>query len=60
MDQIPLEAVLRLMENREVMRYNQHSFTKDKFCLTKLVAFSDGVITTVKSDKGRATNVIYL
>ena len=45
------------MEDTKMMRDSQHCFTKDKSCLTNLLAFCDGVTTSV--DKGKAMDVIY-
>ncbi|KAJ7404805.1 hypothetical protein WISP_143587 [Willisornis vidua] len=52
-----LEAVLRHMEEREVIQDNQRSFTKGKSCLNNSGVFYDGVTTSV--EKGRVMDVIY-
>ena len=59
MQHVLLKAPLRQMENKdEVISGKQHSFSKGKSCLKKLVVFYDGVTASV--EKGKTTDIINL
>ncbi|KAJ7410988.1 hypothetical protein WISP_105221 [Willisornis vidua] len=58
MKHILLEAMLKHMENKEIIRDRKHDFIKNKLCLTNLVTFYDGMTTSV--NKEIATVVICL
>ncbi|GAB0209494.1 mitochondrial enolase superfamily member 1 [Grus japonensis] len=47
-----------MWKRRRLSGVNQHTFTKGKSCLTKLIAFYDGM--TGWMDEGTAVDVVYL
>lgn len=55
MEQIILEVITKHIEEK-VIRSSQHKFTKEKSCLTNLIAIYDDMAGWV--DGGRAVDVI--
>ncbi|CAM4550905.1 unnamed protein product [Caretta caretta] len=58
MEQVLKESILKHLEERKVIRNNQHGFTKGKSCLTNLIAFYDEITGSV--DEGKAVDMLFL
>ncbi|CAM4590592.1 unnamed protein product, partial [Lepidochelys olivacea] len=57
MEQVLKESILKHLEERKVIRNNQHGFTKGKSCLTNLLSFYDEITGSV--DEGKAVDVLF-
>ncbi|GAB0187731.1 mitochondrial enolase superfamily member 1 [Grus japonensis] len=57
MEQLILEVIFKHVEEK-VIGSGQHGFTKEKSCLTNLIAFCDGMTGWI--DEGRAVDVVSL
>jgi len=53
-----LEVIIKQVQEKKVIRSSQHGFTKEKSCLTNLIASYDGMTAWV--DEGREVDVVYL
>ncbi|CAM5114978.1 unnamed protein product [Eretmochelys imbricata] len=58
MEHVLKESILKHLEERKVIRNSQHGFTKQKSCLTNLIAFYDEITGSV--DEGKAVDVLFL
>ncbi|CAM5174769.1 unnamed protein product [Natator depressus] len=58
MEQVLKESILKHLEEKKVIRNSQHGFTKDKSCLTNLIAFYNEITGSV--DEGKAVDVLFL
>ncbi|GAB0185971.1 mitochondrial enolase superfamily member 1 [Grus japonensis] len=55
MEQLILGVINKHVEEKKVIGSGQHGFTKDKSCLTNLIAFCDGMTSWV--DEGREVDI---
>ena len=53
MEQLILEVIIKQVQEKKVIRSSQHGFTKEKSCLTNLIAFYDDMTGWV-DDGGEA------
>jgi len=58
MEQLILDVISKQVEEKRIIRRSQHGFTKEKSCLTHLLAFYDGMTGWV--GEGRAVDVFCL
>ncbi|GAB0181292.1 mitochondrial enolase superfamily member 1 [Grus japonensis] len=58
MELLILDVISKHVEEKKVIRSDQHGFTKGKSCLTNLIAFFDGMTSWLH--EGRAVTVVYL
>ncbi|GAB0179653.1 mitochondrial enolase superfamily member 1 [Grus japonensis] len=58
MEQIILTAIMRHIQDNQVIRPSQHGFMKGRSCLTNLISFYDKMTRLV--DEGKAVHVVYL
>ncbi|CAM4632151.1 unnamed protein product [Lepidochelys olivacea] len=58
MEGVLKESILKLLEERKVIRNSQHGFTKGKSCLTNLIAFYDERTGSV--DEGKTVDMLFL
>ncbi|GAB0197903.1 mitochondrial enolase superfamily member 1 [Grus japonensis] len=58
MEQIILSAIMRHVQDNQVIRPSQHGFMKGRSCLTNQISFYDKVTRLV--DDGKAVDVVYL
>ncbi|PKU45277.1 rna-directed dna polymerase from mobile element jockey- hypothetical protein [Limosa lapponica baueri] len=55
MKQLILDVISKHVEEKKVIRSGQHGFTKGKSCLTDLIAFYDGITSSV--DERRSVDI---
>jgi len=58
MEQLTLEVIIKQVEEKKIIRSNQHGFIKENSHLTKMIAFYDGMAGWV--DDRRAVDVVHL